>query len=317
MSYSPPIPKSAKLALGLAALALVAAAVFLALRSPSTPENASNAPRAATATPPRPAPAPQAANLFRSSARDASPVAAAPLPAPTNGPLRDKSARRRISELERDNAELRRRLDEMLNWIVENVQGRYPLPENQMKNLRVAPVDDDLLTSDDLVEVLRLTPDEIDQLDASFLATREILYEIEDSTFTVLPDSGPDRLLLHSPPYAQEGAEVSAVLYDELLGTLGKARFARFMQISGTELARQFDSFGDRDRTLEFQLALDDADNAAVLFIRDETATPDPDDPLIQHIVATERIADALPPEYLPYANRLPELLVPFAESAN
>ena len=182
-----------------------------------------------------------------------------------------------------------------------------------MKNLRIVPVDKDLLTSQDLVEVLRLTPAEVDRLDDSFLATRSILYEIEASTLVTDPLSGPGRLLLHTPAYTEEGADVSAILYEELLATLGKARFDRFMQIASGELAKEFDYFGARDRTLDFQLLVDDNGDAS-LFIRDETAISDPVDPMVQHITATEQIVDALPEAYAPYADRLPALLAPFAE---
>ena len=71
----------------------------------------------------------------------------------------------------------------------------------------------------------------------------------------------------------------------------------RFLQIAADELNRQFDYFGDRDRTIDFQLLTSDSGDAA-LFIADETAVQDPDDPLLQHISGTERVVDALPPEY-------------------
>lgn len=308
MSYIPPMSPRLSVAAVLVVLLLLGLAVWPAFRS--APDSSSSLP---PATAPAPASSSGAAARIVAPASAASIVRATPSPRPSVGPLRPPAERRQLAELERENAELRRRLEEMLNWIVENVQGRYPLPEEQMKNLRIAPVDDALLTSEDLIQLLRLTPEEVDRMDASFIASRSILYELEDSTLDTMDGSGPDRLLLHGAPYPEEGAEVSAVLYSELLDTLGKARFARFMQVSGEDLNRQFDYFGNRDRTLNFQLLTSD-NGDATLFIRDETATADPDDPLVQHISATERIVDALPDDYLPYASRLPALLAPFAE---
>lgn len=307
MSYHPPIPRWL---LPLLVVAL-AVAIFLAVwftRRPAVPAVASaEAPVPALLRP---------AGLIRTApalALAESAEASAPTPAPNVGPLRPAAERRRLAELERDNAELRRRLDEMLNWIIENIQGRYPLPEAQMKNLRVAPVDTNLLTSEDLIEILRLTPEEVERMDDTFWAVHALLQELADADMIILDDSSPERLHLHSPPYGLDGAEASAVLYDELLATLGKARFARFLQISADELNRQFDYFGDRDRILDFQLLTSDSGDAA-LFIADETAVQDPDDPMLQHISGTERVVDALPPEYAAFADRLPPLLAPFAE---
>jgi hypothetical protein len=219
---------------------------------------------------------------------------------------------RKAFQLELENARLRGRLDDMLNWILENVRGTFPLPEAQMANLRLIPVDKDMAVSDDLVKVLRLNDEEADRLDDAFLGTRSVLQDLETEKISV-EEPAVNQVVLNMPPYAEEGQLVREELYGELKKTLGAARFDRFLQVAETGLDEKFDYFGEADRTLQFEALQDDASGAAQLFVRDERVVPSKDDPLRQDILASERIVTELPAEYFPYRNWLPEYVTRFS----
>lgn len=221
---------------------------------------------------------------------------------------------RRAFELEMDNARLRGRLDDMLNWILENVRGNFPLPEGQMAHLRLEPVNEDVSVSDDLIEVLRMNEEEVQRLDAAFQGTRSVLQDIEVESISV-EEPAENQVRLNIPPYAEEGQMVRDELYSELRRTLGPARFARFLQVAGEGLDQQFEYFGDVDRTLRFEAVLDAVTGFSQLFVRDERVVPHKDDPLRQDIIASERVVTELPAEYDAYRPWLPEYVMRFARN--
>ncbi len=221
---------------------------------------------------------------------------------------------RKAFQLEMENARLRGRLDDMVNWILDNVRGTFPMPENQMGNLRVVPVDDDMAVSDDLVQLLRMGDEEIARLDAAFMGTRSVLQDLEAENIAV-DEPAENQVVLNIPPYAEEGGLVREELYGELKKTLGAARFDRFVQVAEAGLDEKFEYFGEVDRTLQFEAMEDEVSGVAQLFVRDERVLPSKDDPLRQDITASERIVTELPAEYYPYWNFLPEYVTRFSRS--
>jgi len=235
----------------------------------------------------------------------AEPAPAAPEPAPRDASGSSENDRR-VFQLEMENAKLRGRLDDMLTWILDNVRGTYPLPENQMVYLRLEPVDEDLGVSADLAQLLRLSEEEAVRLDAAFMGTRSVLLDLEAESIQVeTPDRHQARILI--PPYPEEGHLVREALYEELARALGPARFDRFLQVAEEGLDRRFEYFGEADRTLFFEAMRDAATGDAQLFVRDERVVPNRLDPLRQDILASERVVSELPEEYYPYWNWLPE----------
>ena len=257
------------------------------------------------------APALSAASAARAPAATGAKPAAVPAPATVSEA--DRLARRSF-QLEMENARLRGRLDDMLNWILDNVRGTFPLPEGQLANLRVVPVDTNMQTSADLAEVLRLSDEEIDKLDTAFLGTRSVLQELETEKISV-DQPAEKQVVLNIPPYAEEGELVREELYGELKRTLGAGRFDRFLQVAEAGLDEKFEYFGNADRTLEFEEVTDAVSGAAQLYVRDERALPSKDDPLRQDITASERLVTELPAEYYAYWNWLPEYVTRFARN--
>ena len=221
---------------------------------------------------------------------------------------------RKAFQLELENARLRGRLDDMLNWIIDNVRGTFPVPETQMTNLRLVPVDDDMGVSDDLTRLLRLGDEEVVRMDAAFVGTRSVLQDLEAEKIAV-DKPAENQVILSIPPYAEEGQLVREELYGELKKTLGAARFDRFLQVAEAGLDEKFEYFGEADRTLQFEAVKDANSGVSQLFVRDERVLPSKDDPLRQNITASERIVTELPQEYYSYWNWLPDYVTRFARS--
>jgi len=241
------------------------------------------------------------------------PAATTPAPAATD-PSEREQLERQAFRLQMENARLRGRLDDMLNWIMDNVRGTFPLPEGQMANLRLMPVDTNMAVSADLAELLRLNDEEIDRLDAALIGTRSVLQELETENISV-DNPAENQVVLNIPPYAEEGQLVREELYGELKKTLGPARFDRFLQVAEAGLDEKFEYFGEVDRTLEFEAVQDAASGDSRLFVRDERVVPSKDDPLRQDITASERIVTELPNEYYAYWNWLPDYVTRFARN--
>ena len=298
------------------ATALAAAAAFVAVSvlaswwtSAAAPDRSAAAIASATAATPAGA-APGASDVLRAGA---APKSAAPRNASAAAGPRDDFEKKAF-RLEMENARLRARLDDMLNWILDNVRGTFPLPEGQLANLRVVPVDTNMQTSADLAEVLRLSDEEIDKLDTAFLGTRSVLQELETEKISV-DQPAEKQVVLNIPPYAEEGELVREELYGELKRTLGAGRFDRFLQVAEAGLDEKFEYFGNADRTLEFEEVTDAVSGAAQLYVRDERALPSKDDPLRQDITASERLVTELPAEYYAYWNWLPDYVTRFARN--
>ncbi len=300
-----------KCAGALGGVAVLVAVSVLASWWVSAPEP-NRAPAASTAAAPGPA-----ANPAADSAQPrAGQIPAAPPVGPAAG---DAAGARDLLEkkafrLEMENAKLRGRLDDMLTWILDNVRGTFPLPEEQMANLRLVPVDTNMEVSADLAQVLRLDDEEIDRLDSAFIGTRSVLQELETEKISV-DQPAEKQVVLNIPPYAEEGQLVREELYGELKKTLGPGRFDRFLQIAEAGLEEKFEHFGEVDRTLKFEEVTDAASGAAQLFVHDERVLPSKDDPLRQDITSSERLVTELPDEYYAYWNWLPEYVIRFARS--
>ncbi|MBR4251933.1 MAG: hypothetical protein IKQ15_06520, partial [Kiritimatiellae bacterium] len=227
----------------------------------------------------------------------------------------DRDAARELFRLQTENQRLRARLDDVLNWLLENVRGTFPLPEDQMANLRIEPLDDALAVNPDLARLLRLTDEETARLGTAFAESREVLQELETENISV-ENPAEYQVVLSIPPYADTAEPVREALFGDLLRTLGRARYDRFLQVAGAGLEERFAHFGAEDRTLSFEAFADEASGAARLFVRDERALPDAADPDRVNVTASERVVATLPEEYEPYWAWLPDYVQAFSGAA-
>lgn len=232
--------------------------------------------------------------------------------AEAEAPATATEAERELFRLQQENVRLRARLDDMLNWILDNVRGNYLLPEEQMANLRIRPLDEDGGVSGDLENVLRLNDREMERMESAFGESRDVLQALANEGIFV---SEPEefRAVLNIPPYADGGEVVRAELYKQLQQTLGKARFDRFLQVAGAGLDEQFGHFGGEDRTVEFEAFEDEESGEEQLYVRDERAVPDEFEEGRVNVTSIERIVSRLPEEYYGYSAWLPDYVMRFA----
>lgn len=219
---------------------------------------------------------------------------------------------RRAFELEKDNVRLRGRLDDMLVWVLENVRGTYPLPEEFMAQLRLDATGDHLGVSDDLIALLRLNDDEIERVDDVLIGTREALWDVE-ADYIQVATPAENQVILNIPPHPVEGEELRLALYHQLERTLGQARFMRLLQVAEAGLDESFEYFGAVDRLLQFEAFNDESTGHPRLFVRDERLLPSRDDPGRLDIIASERVVTTLPGEYMRYWDWLPLAITRFA----
>lgn len=221
------------------------------------------------------------------------------------GNLEDENRKLRAA-----NKVLQDRLVAVLNWILANFKGKYPLPENYMVRLHVPAVTDDYILHPELAELLKVTAEEEQQLDDALLYARDYLAAIEAAIIQVASPR-PDKVVLHIPTFREDGKLLQEDLYGAFEITLGPDRFDRFLQVGETELKKSFSEFGEAARTMVFELAYVDGEEVPRLKIKDGWVMElEPD---VRTITATESVVTNLPPKYNGYIAWLPEYFAGYA----
>lgn len=245
------------------------------------------------------------------------PSAAGPRPgpglAPADGPSTgfDRLSGGPAQQLAAENADIRQQLESLMNWVLANVRGKYPLPERMVTNLAVAAVNKDFTLSGDVAELLRVTPEERSMVDDALVTTRQNIAVIESDVMQVA-ESGPDKVKLYVPPYEEEGLAAREDLYAALEVTLGASRFDRFMDVANKSLEEQYNYFGRAARTMTFEVAYpSDQSIPPYLVIRDGWDIPDGQSS--HTIQIKESSVYELPPAYLAYLNLMPANVASYA----
>jgi hypothetical protein len=244
-------------------------------------------------------------------------TAAAPRPAPAaeldrHAPVAEQlaSARGLIDALRGENHalieernKLKSQLVDVLNWILANFKGKYPLPERLVPRLRLSPVSEDITLNKEVVEMLRITPTEEASINQAFYTTRVFLDQMEAALMTV-QESRDDKVILHVPSFEREGEMVREDLYLVLERALGSERFSRFLMVSENEMTTSFQKFGGLARTIVFEVVMADDGQTPLLKIRDgwiEEVAPNE-----KVITATEQVVKEIPDKYLAYIDWIP-----------
>ncbi len=277
-----------------AAAALLAPPLRRAEPGPVAPAvSAPEPPRASEPEPPAPAVAAAEA------------VAEPAVPTRTEALQAENAALRESADgLLRENEQLREHLSAVLGWILANFRGRYPVPERLVGKLDVHAVSDDFTLHEDLAEMLRITPEERESINAAFLSAREMVAAAEEEVLVALSPT-PEVGLVEIPPYEERGAEVRQHLVAALESALGSNRAPWATSAAGRDLERKFGGFGRGTRTIRFELVYGDAESGPVVRIRDQREMPDGEGR--RRIDAVEMEGETIPPEYQPYASRLPD----------
>lgn len=207
-------------------------------------------------------------------------------------------------KLRATNALLQERLQALLNWILANFRGRFPIPEALFSRVQIAPLTDDDVLNPEIVELLRLSADDVARLNDAFAYATDYLSDIEA---TILTASEPrkGKIILHIPTFRENGQLLKDDLYAALEATLGSDRFARFRKVAETGLLRRFYHFGEASRTMVFELTYEENDPHPRILIKDGYILEI--EPGVREITATEMVATNIPAKYAAYLAWLPD----------
>lgn len=212
--------------------------------------------------------------------------------------------------LRQENQTLQARLIAVLNWMLTNFRGKYPLPENFMSKVQLTPLTEDFALHPDVVELLKITPEEEQNINDVLAYARKYLSDIEAAIITVT-NPRPDKAILNIPTFAEDGKALQQDLYDALQVTLGANRFDRFLKVSEPGLKSSFYQFGEASRTMVFELVYEDGQEMPQLKIKDGWVVEL--GPNMRQVTATESFVTNLPSQYLNYLAWLPDYVAMYA----
>jgi len=212
--------------------------------------------------------------------------------------------------LESANRILEERLTAVLNWILVNFRGKFPLPEAHMANVRLEPLTEDFLLSPDLAELFKIDAAEEEKINDAFAYAQDYLREVEAALITARTPR-PGKVILHIPAFPQDGEYLKEDLYAALEATLGEHRFDRFIKVSEEGLKDTFYQFGGASRTMVFELAYAEDDPYPQLKVKDGYVIDL--GPNERTITATESYVTNLPAKYSAYLTWLPEYVAAYA----
>lgn len=207
-------------------------------------------------------------------------------------------------KLRTQNHELQNRLVAVLNWILSNFKGKYPLSEAYMAKLQIPPLTDDFTLHPDALDFLKVTADEEQKVNDAFTYAHQTLQEIEAAIITIT-NPRPDKVILQIPAFPEDGKALQDDLYAALDTTLGPDRFDRFLQVSETGLKKSFYEFGEASRTMVFELVYVGDSAEPQLKIKDGWVIEL--GPNSRSVTAVESYVTNLPPKYNAYLAWLPE----------
>lgn len=206
--------------------------------------------------------------------------------------------------LRTQNGELQNRLVAVLNWILANFKGKYPLSEAHMAKLQIPPLTDDYTLHPDALDFLKITADEEQKVNDAFAYAHQTLQDIETAIITVT-NPRPDKVVLNIPAFPEDGKLLQEDLYTALDTTLGQDRFDRFLQVSESGLKQNFYQFGEASRTMVFELAYENNSTTPELKIKDGYVIDL--GPNSRQVTAVESFVTNLPTKYNAYLAWLPE----------
>jgi hypothetical protein len=198
----------------------------------------------------------------------------------------------------------------VLNWILVNFRGKFPLPEPLFARVKLAPMVDGALLNPEVSALLKLSQDEEERMNDAFAFAFEYLREIEAALLTVA-NPKPGKVILHIPTFEEDGSFLRNDLYSALEATLGRPRFDRFLKVTEDGLKENFYQFGKASRTMVFEMTYVGDDPRPQLMIKDGYVVEI--GPNARSVTAVESIVTNLPARYAAYMAWLPEYMSAYA----
>ena len=207
---------------------------------------------------------------------------------------------------------LKGRYDKMVQWMIDNYRGKYPLPEHLVQRLRITPINETMEVSPELVELLRMSEEEKVKVQDMFDFVRDNITEAELDR-ALITEQDEDKITLSIPPYAEVGGTLRDDLYLTLEDTLGGPRFDRLVDVTGPELEQTFHYFGQAARTLTFEVIYPQSGESfePYVLIRDGWVIPEGDSVRLTKV--SETAVTKIPETYKPYQDHMPDNVIRYA----
>lgn len=222
------------------------------------------------------------------------------------------TAPQELQEARRAQREASGRYEELANWVLANMRGRFLLKEKHVGRLRFIPVSDDFKVHPELAEFLAVDDRETGLLNDILQYGRTTLLDLQNR-FLVATQPAPETAVLFIPPFEKEGAGLREDLYAAMRSILGPDRFSRMIAVSEEELARAYDYFGAASRSVAFQLVPGEKPrDPPHLVIRDSWMIQKDESRRVTE--TSEQAVRELPARYTPYLAWLPDFVSFYAK---
>lgn len=238
------------------------------------------------------------------------PKALVRIPTPPHGTPED-TMRDKFMALVLENEAIQNQMSDLLNWILDNFQGRFPLKESALSHLDLPLLDDRFALHPDLADFMNISTDEQFLMEDAFNFTRGTLRVLQEQNMSVTSPT-PAQVMMTFAEFPEEGRALQEDLYAALEASLGPERLERMLTVSEEQLKAGFDYFGQASRTLMFEIILDEADNELKVVVNDGWFNGENPDQLVY--TETESVLSSLPVQYVDFQYLLPESFTPFMQ---
>lgn len=206
----------------------------------------------------------------------------------------------------------RMRYEELANWILANLRGRFLLKDRHVARLRFQPVSENFNTHPDLADFLALDEKEKSLMDDIFQYGRAAVISLQQQSL-IATQTEPNVVSIVIPPFEKAGANVRDDLYAAMRTVLGPHRFERLLSVSEQEINRAYDYFGAAAREITLRLVPGATPNERpYVLIRDSWTIPQSESRRVTE--TTEEAVYKVPPQYAPYLAAVPDFLSPYVE---
>ncbi len=253
--------------------------------------------------PAEPATTPSAAAPEREPVADSPPAPAVVAEAPSVSERGHKEPRPDEPDVAEENRRLRAYLDDLLGWILDNLSGRFPVPEPMLSHLRPPALSDDFELHPDVADLLRIEPTEQERINRALSRAARVFRAMETQS-AWSEWLSPTEAVLYLPADPDAGTRLRDELRAAFDETLGGDRGERLWIVAEPGLAEAFQAFGEEDRVIFFSLVPLPDGMPPLLRVRDERARPGAGDEPARE-TAVEWLASAPPEAYVRYVDLL------------
>lgn len=234
------------------------------------------------------------------------------MPAPPE-PRADQAAiAHALQEARRVQREATSRYEELANWVLANMRGRFLLKEQHVGRLRFVPVSEDFKVHPELADFLAVSERETGLLNDILQYGRSTLLDLQRRVL-IVTQSAPESIELFIPPFEKEGAGLREDLYAAMRSILGPDRFSRMIAVGEEEFTRAYDFFGAASRSVAFQLVPGETPrDPPHLVIRDAWVIQKGESRRVTE--TSEEAVRELPARYTPYLAWLPDFVSFYAK---